>query len=297
MESRLLRCFVAVADEGTVSAAAARLHLTQPALSRQIKQLEHQLGLRLFQRTGVRLSVTSAGREFLIVAQELLRQHSQAEQIAESLAAGALPKIAIAATETTLIDVVAPFLVQFTPQDPVPDVSEIIVGPDPEDFSEDYDLVVAPQRPPRGVAYPLASLPVWAYVPSSHPWAQRDFIDLESLCAEPLIVVPTTYRSRRTFEAALTLHDVAPTSLVEVSRGRLAQALAAAGRGAAVVTDDAAFELHPLGITEPNGAALQVHLYATWREDHHAQETLRALSARLRRFCTERYGRTLPSGP
>ncbi len=65
MELRTLGYFVAVADTGTVSAAAARVHITQPALSRQIRQLEHELGIDLFVRSSGRLTLSAAGRTFL----------------------------------------------------------------------------------------------------------------------------------------------------------------------------------------------------------------------------------------
>ncbi|MDT7625914.1 MAG: hypothetical protein QOF99_6815 [Pseudonocardiales bacterium] len=64
-ELRHLRAFVAIADEGNISRAAARLHLTQPALSRTLQQLEEHLGVRLVDRDTHHLALTAAGRDFL----------------------------------------------------------------------------------------------------------------------------------------------------------------------------------------------------------------------------------------
>jgi DNA-binding transcriptional LysR family regulator len=72
MELRHLRYFVAIADAGGVHPAAAALHITQPALSRQLKDLEEELGLELFRRSSRGLRLTAAGHAFLLDARSLL---------------------------------------------------------------------------------------------------------------------------------------------------------------------------------------------------------------------------------
>ncbi|HET9647410.1 MAG TPA: LysR family transcriptional regulator, partial [Microlunatus sp.] len=74
MELRTLRYFVAVADAGSVNAAAQRLHLTQPSLARQLHRLERRLNLTLLEPQGGRLVLTSAGRAFLPHVRDLLAQ-------------------------------------------------------------------------------------------------------------------------------------------------------------------------------------------------------------------------------
>lgn len=296
VDYRLFQYFAAVAHEGTVSAAAETLHITQPALSRQIKQLETKLGLQLFHRTGNRLTLTSEGRQFLTVAREVLLIHTHAEHIADTLAAGSLRNISIGAPSTTLIDIVAPFVATFTEADPVPHVSELNVGPELARRASDYDLIIVPQRPPGALeVLPLAALPVWAYVPSSHRWGRSESVELSSLCTEDLILVPPTLKSRQVLDATMHLSDVAPRGSVEVAHGRLAQALAAAGRGVAVLSDDAYFDLHPLQIIDHRGHTLRFQLYAAWRRDHHGNATLRDMAQRVRDFCQLRYGPALAS--
>lgn len=291
MDSRLLRYFVAVADQGTVSAAAKVLHITQPALSRQIKQQENQLGLKLFHREGTRLALTSEGKQFLAAAREILQVHDRAESFASALSHGQMQTVSIAAPRTSLIDIVAPFVATFRPHDPTPEVSEIVVTSGLEQGIAAFDLIVAPQRPPTHAAHhTLASLPVWAYVHPEHPWALRKTVTLEELTEEPIIVVPQEHKSRRVFDAAVALSNLAPHKIVEASHGHVAQALASARRGAAVVTDDARFGLHPLKVITGNDS-LQIHLYAAWRKDHHAAESLTSIAERLRTFCQARYER------
>ena len=78
----------------------------------------------------------------------------------------------------------------------------------------------------------------------------------------------------------------------------MAQAVAASGKGVAVVSDDPRFGLHPLGIDGPAGP-VQISLWAAWRPDHHGAVTLADLASRLRDFCATRYGEAArpPSHP
>jgi DNA-binding transcriptional LysR family regulator len=68
MELRHLRCFLAIAEEGTLTRAATRLHLTQPVVSRTLRQLEDHLGVRLIDRSTHHLGLTAAGHSFRIRA-------------------------------------------------------------------------------------------------------------------------------------------------------------------------------------------------------------------------------------
>jgi hypothetical protein len=68
MELRHLRCFLAIADEGTLTRAATRLHLTQPVVSRALRQLEDHLGVRLVDRSTHHLGLTAAGHAFRVRA-------------------------------------------------------------------------------------------------------------------------------------------------------------------------------------------------------------------------------------
>src|SRR6266508_3095261 len=77
LDPRLLRYFVAVAEELHFTRAAARLYVAQQALSRDIARLERQLGVRLFTRTTRRVALTGEGERLLVRARELLALHHQ----------------------------------------------------------------------------------------------------------------------------------------------------------------------------------------------------------------------------
>ena len=86
MELRHLRYFVVVAEEQNVTRAAERLHVSQPPLSRQIRDLEEELGVELFHRTAKSLALTEAGKIFLNEARAVLLQAEKAVQTVRAVA-------------------------------------------------------------------------------------------------------------------------------------------------------------------------------------------------------------------
>lgn len=95
MELQQLRYFIAVAETEHVGHAAERLHISQSPLSRQIRLLEAQLGLQLFERVKQRVRLTPAGREFLVEARDLLAQASRVEERAREVGRGDMCSVSI----------------------------------------------------------------------------------------------------------------------------------------------------------------------------------------------------------
>jgi DNA-binding transcriptional LysR family regulator len=88
MELRHLRYFVAVAEEQNVTRAAARLHVSQPPLSRQIRDLEDELGVALFEHSAKAVRLTEAGRVFLTEARAVVQRADEAVQTVRAVASG-----------------------------------------------------------------------------------------------------------------------------------------------------------------------------------------------------------------
>ena len=95
MELRHLRYFVAVAEEENVTRAAERLHISQPPLSRQIQDLEEELGVTLFERTARTVRLTPVGSLFLVEARAVLQRAEEAVQKARSALGGMQGDLAI----------------------------------------------------------------------------------------------------------------------------------------------------------------------------------------------------------
>jgi DNA-binding transcriptional LysR family regulator len=89
MELRHLRYFIGVAEEENVSRAALKLHVSQPALSRQIRDLEDELGFRLLERSAKSVRLTEAGRVFLTEARAVLQRAEDGVKAARAIATGA----------------------------------------------------------------------------------------------------------------------------------------------------------------------------------------------------------------
>jgi DNA-binding transcriptional LysR family regulator len=290
VELRHLRYFLTTIDDGTVTGAASRLHVTQPGLSRQLRQLESELGVDLFERARGRLVPTQAGRSLAPLARDLLERVDAFAIAATYLAHGRLERVTIGAPTVTLTDVVSPFIATLKPDDPTVDVLAAD-GLDPVDaLRRGADLVIGTVRPqPPYRARPLAVLPVWAYVSVHHPWASRRRVTLVELLGEPLIGLPRHFTARQSLEAAVAATGATYGSLVEAANGTVAQALAAAGRGIAVVSDDPRHDLVPLAVDLGEGV-LSIRLVAVWDTGHPAAALLETLARRLGTFVLERYG-------
>lgn len=96
MELRHLRYFVAAAEELNITRAAARLRVSQPPLSRQIHDLEEEIGAALFDRSGKKLKLTAAGRHFFEEAKQILQHAGKAARLAKATAAGQAGRLRIA---------------------------------------------------------------------------------------------------------------------------------------------------------------------------------------------------------
>src|SRR4051812_49159428 len=102
VDLRLLASFVAVAEELNFSRAAARLRIAQPALSRQIRLLESELGGQLFERTKRRVGLTEAGERFLDEARVTLAQFDRAVAVGRSAMSGQVGLVRVATTSASV---------------------------------------------------------------------------------------------------------------------------------------------------------------------------------------------------
>jgi DNA-binding transcriptional LysR family regulator len=113
MELRHLRYFVAVAEQENVSRAALKLHVSQPALSRQIRDLEHEIGFLLLQRSAKAVRRTDAGRVFLAEARAVLLRADEAVKAARAVATGRRGELHVGYAPVPTVRILPPALRAF----------------------------------------------------------------------------------------------------------------------------------------------------------------------------------------
>src|ERR1700704_3013141 len=113
MDIRRLKTFVAIAELGTVSKAAVQLRIGQPALSRQISDLQQELGLRLFNRVGRRLVLSAEGEQMLVDCRRVLTDLDNARERAEVLPGGHMGVLKLLAPPHTIESVLCGFLPRY----------------------------------------------------------------------------------------------------------------------------------------------------------------------------------------
>lgn len=243
MELRQLRYFLALAEECHFGRAAARLHVAQPALSQQIKQLERELGIPLFNRSTRHVEPTEAGRQLTDYARALVSEEKRARLHMQELADGHAGRVSVGFIGTATYDVLP--RVARTVRAQLPGITmdlrgELLTPELVEGLHHGtYDLVVV-----RGAVADeelrvttLRSEPLVAVLPSHHALAGRESVELAALADEPFVVHPSQSRSSMYDRvlAACKRAGFRPVSLTEVGETATLVVLVAAGHGVALV--------------------------------------------------------------
>jgi DNA-binding transcriptional LysR family regulator len=247
MDLRRLRTFVAVAEQGTVSKAASQLRTAQPALSRQIRDLEEELGLKLFDRVRRRLVLTGEGEQLLGDCRTILGAVSSLAERAQSLRRGERGILRVAATPQTIEGVFASFLRRYARQRPNVQIKlGEAVGADLLALLERGEIHMAialvglidsvkgdHQAIERFELAPLAFLA--AFPASLKVAASGGEMEIGQLASHPLLLMDPSFYVRKTFDAACRLAGVKPNIFIESRTPHALLALAEAGHGIAVV--------------------------------------------------------------
>jgi DNA-binding transcriptional LysR family regulator len=123
MELRHFRYFIAVAEESSLGRAAHRLHVSQPALSQQINDLENELGLKLFKRNSRGVELTEAGRAFLIAGRRVLLAVELAAEQAQEAAKGERGRLVIGSLGAATVSFLTGILARFREQHPLVEIT------------------------------------------------------------------------------------------------------------------------------------------------------------------------------
>jgi DNA-binding transcriptional LysR family regulator len=194
MELRHLRYFVAAAEAENVSRAALKLHVSQPGVSRQIHDLEDEIGFQLFERSAKSLKLTDAGRVFLTGARAVLQHADDAVNQARAVAGGTNGEIHVGYAPSLTVEILPQALRKF--QEKFPGVRVALHDLSTEEMlsqmGEKKLQVALTVRPPpkllRGLNFEeLARYTICVAVAPKHPLAKSKSISLERISREPLI--------------------------------------------------------------------------------------------------------------
>lgn len=288
MNLRRIECFLAVVDAGTVTAAAAALHVAQPALSRQLQTLESELGLQLFDHQRNRLQLTPAGHELIGLARHLIDNARSVKAAAQSWSAGRVRRLKLAATPATVAGLIAPFITTLKADDPLLITQEARPVQLHEMLHSGTDMVISPTHMSEEFAHlRLGAVPLRAYVSADHHWARarKTEVSLAELVREPLLLHSTQSVARQELDMAMSRAGLAYGEVEECDQARTIQALACNGRGVGVVTDPPGFAGWHAKVRSGEGDGyLGVTLHAAWNHQHYSTQTLGSLAQRLREF-------------
>jgi DNA-binding transcriptional LysR family regulator len=278
VELRHLRYFIAVADKLNFSRAAQQLHIAQPPLSRQIRQLEDDVGVQLLIRNKRRVELTRAGRAFLEEAKKLIVQAGHAAEVARQSQKGETGTIKIGIA-SGLGGVVNRAVADYCRRFPAIEIEcKDIFSTIQNEALRKHEIDVGFLRPPVDDVHLDAEMlfeeEFVVVLPKTHPKAKRRALRLSDVADEPLIIFDRSFSSglyekildlyrRRGFTPHITLthaeaHEEAGTIMVAAGKGIYI------GVGAIVTRAVSGVELAAIPLMEPEA---KIEVYVARRKD------------------------------
>lgn len=235
-----LRLFAAVIEHGGFTAAAKALHLTQPAVSMQVKELEEACGLPLFEKLGRRVDLTEAGRELATCVAGITAQLRETQEHLDALRGLKKGTLKLGAVSTAKYFAPA-LLAEF--QRLYPDTSVRLVVSNREDIvrhleNNEVDLVLM-GRPPKEVATDATSFakhPLIIIAAPDHPLAQRRRIRLATVAQENFLLREPGSGTRAAMEALFASRNLAFKASMEMSSNETIKQAVMAGMGLAFIS-------------------------------------------------------------
>jgi DNA-binding transcriptional LysR family regulator len=289
MELRQLEYFLAVSQERNFTRAAARLHVTQPGVSAQIRQLERELGAELLDRSGRVVTLTQAGEAVLPFARSALGAVAGARLAVDELCGLLRGHVAVGMVVQCASLDIPDLLAGFHAAHPS---IEITLAEDSSDRLTDgvragaYDLAfigLGPEAPSELAIQVVADEPIVAAVATDSDLAGTGSATLAELADRALISLPAGTGLRASLDAAYASAALSPRVGFEASDPRMLARLAARGLGLAFLPASVARAygdgLHVVTVTEPR---LRGRLALTWRTGTPVSPAARALIAHAR---------------
>lgn len=271
---RQLKVFESVARLGSFTRAAEELHLSQPAVSMQVKQLEESVGLPLFEQLGKKIYLTDAGKEMHHYSREIGQKLQEAENVLEEMRGLQRGKLVISMVSNANY-FIPRLLSVFCQRFPGIAVNLDVANREKllkqlADNEMDLGIMGQPPEEADSVAEPFLDNPLVVIAPPSHPLAKEKRISVEKLGGETFLLREKGSGTRIAMERIFTQRGIAPPQGMEMSTTEAVKQAVAAGMGLAVVS------LHTVGLELETGrlAVLDVedfpilrHWYVVYRKD------------------------------
>lgn len=235
MDFEQLKTFLEVSRLKSFSRAAQKLLRTQPAISAQIRSLEQEVGARLFDREGGKVTFTAAGRLFEPFAEHCLECQSHIHLAIAELERSPRGELTISANEATHLYILPPVFAQFRKQ-----YSRVVLSIVRSERLRtleavlnrevDFGVVSQPVRDSRLTVEPIHKDELLLVVPPSHPLASRSSVRLQDLARNQLLL-PTHGRRRDQLNELFRMHEITPRVAMEVESSELLKRYVLAGLG------------------------------------------------------------------
>lgn len=293
---RRLRVFEAVARLRSYSRAAAELHLTQPAVSMQLRQLEAEAGLPLVEQMGRRLDVTPAGREMVECARAVIARLREAEESIAAIGGRGGGELAIACVSTAKY-YVPKLIAEFRRRHPGLRVRlsvsnrEAVVR---ELTENSVDLAVM-GTPPRGldaIAVPFARHPLAIIAAPDHPLARRRHLALARLAEDSFLIRERGSGTRSAMERFLAARSFRPRETIEMGSNETLKQAVMAGMGVSFLS------LHTVGLELAAKRLVVLDVRGTpvmraWHVIHREKKRLSPVAQAFKAFLIERGARAI----
>ncbi len=238
MNLRFLRTFVAIADSRGFARGANRLNLTQSAASRQILALESELGVRLFDRIGRSIKLTSEGEDLLVRSRRLLSDAESLGERARALKSGQAGVLRVGAAPQIMENLLADFLQGYRKRHPGIEIHlvEDQGGRLPARLEAgDMHVAILPDSDDRFFRRLLYPMFMIAVMPKGHRLSRRAVLSVAELADEPLLRLGPGFASHAWFDAACQVERIRPRVLLESITPHALIAFARTGLGIALI--------------------------------------------------------------
>lgn len=290
MDTRLLKYFESIVRNKNITKAAQELHISQPSLSTQIKNFEHELGCKLLERTNREITLTEPGmilyKHAVLILQQLEKASKEIEDVKE-VGVGQISIGAIISSIDWLCEIIPDF------RDKYHHLPIKIKEMGPREIEEaliNYDVHIGITsdcfNTDSLTFHPVFEEPLVLITPPDHKFKDQQEINFTDLNGEPLILYPEKYHIRQQIMTAFNQVEITPNITLEASKISSIVSLVSAGLGSALVFEKnlKSSPKKNLNVIRVNNPTLKRTIYTAIHKDRHLSVLIHDLHSRIIQF-------------